>query len=176
MSLIYITGPTASGKSTICEKLDKMGYETYDTDKDGTRYWIDDTTGEATKEFKKDEAQDRLLMNKNKLGIPKSWLLKLKTQNVGKLVFICGTSPVDHSETGIFDKIFVLSIDEPTLINRIKTRTNNRYGKKPHQLESAAKWRQATIDRYKKLGAHEIDSKLPVDEIANRILEISRDK
>lgn len=35
MSLIYVTGPTAAGKSTICSYLKETGYEAYDTDEYG---------------------------------------------------------------------------------------------------------------------------------------------
>jgi dephospho-CoA kinase len=37
MPLIYITGPTGSGKSTICSELKAEGYETYDIDSEGVR-------------------------------------------------------------------------------------------------------------------------------------------
>ena len=37
MALNYITGPTGSGKSTICSELQRMGYTAYDTDNDGFR-------------------------------------------------------------------------------------------------------------------------------------------
>ena len=173
MPLIYITGPTASGKSTICERLRDLGYETYDTDKGGIRHWIDVKTGEPIKAFQKDEVYDKLWMNEHRLGLPKSWLEKLKVGSNGKLVFVCGTSPIDHSDMGIYDKIMLLNIDEETLIRRLKTRTNSQYGKKQRQFDNAVKWRQATINRYNQLGASEIDANQPIDEIVNKILSLA---
>lgn len=35
MSLIYVTGPTGAGKSTICSYLKETGHEAYDTDEYG---------------------------------------------------------------------------------------------------------------------------------------------
>jgi len=174
MPLIYITGPTASGKSTVCNKLRELGYETYDTDKGGIRYWLNEKTGEPIKAFKKGEIHDKFWMNQHRLGLPKSWLEKLKADSAGKVVFICGTSPIDHTDTGLYDKIIVLSIDEETLISRVKTRTDNNYGKNPRQLDKAVKWRQSTIDRYKQVGAYEIDSNLPVDKIVSKILSLTK--
>ena len=173
MPLIYITGPTASGKSSVCQKLRALGYETHDTDKGGIRYWIDTKTGEPVKAFQKGKAHDNLWMNEHKLGLPKSWLEKLKSEGADKPVFICGTSPIDHTESGIYDKIIVLNIDEVTQIKRIKTRTNNQYGKEKRQFDNAIKWRQATIDRYKQLGAYEIDGNQPINEIVNEILTLA---
>lgn len=174
MPLIYITGPTASGKSTVCEILGEKGYEAYDTDKDSIRHWIDSKTGEPLKPFQKGTIENKQWMNEHKLGLPKSWLEKLKADSADKLIFVCGTSPIDHADTGIFDKVIVLNIDEATLIKRVNERTNNQYGKDTRQLDNAIKWRQATIDRYKQAGAYELDASMPVYEIVDKVLALMK--
>jgi dephospho-CoA kinase len=35
MALIFITGISGAGKSTIAKELSRRGYEVYDTDEDG---------------------------------------------------------------------------------------------------------------------------------------------
>ena len=47
MPLIYITGPTASGKTTVGEALRAKSYEVHDTDEKGMRFWADRQTLES---------------------------------------------------------------------------------------------------------------------------------
>ena len=41
MSLIYITGISGSGKSTVLRELAKQGYEAHGVDEEGYADWID---------------------------------------------------------------------------------------------------------------------------------------
>jgi shikimate kinase len=170
MSLVYITGPTGSGKSTICQKLHDLGYESYDTDKEGIRYWLDPKTKEPIKVFKKGDPE---WFKEYKLGLPKDWLENLKSNGAQKPVFVCGTSPIDHTDSNLYNAAILLKIDEGTLIKRLADRDNSQYGKSPEQLKKAIKWRQGTIDRYRKTGAYEIDGTLSLNKVINQILAIT---
>lgn len=172
MSLIYITGPSGAGKSTVSVNLSKLGYKTYDTDNNNIRYWLDKATGEPLSPYKIGAEENTILLNDNNLGIPLKWLNKVKQEGADSITFICGTSPIDHTETGIYDKIILLIIDEKTLIYRLKNRVNNNYGKKPEQLEKAVKWHKETINRYRKLGAYEIDATQPLHTIVTKIVNV----
>jgi dephospho-CoA kinase len=46
MSLFYVTGTSGSGKSSVCERLSKLGFEAYDTD-ESVNDWYDRETGEV---------------------------------------------------------------------------------------------------------------------------------
>ncbi len=170
MALIYITGPTGSGKSTICLELGKLGYEVYDTDKDGIRKWLDPKSGKPVKDFIKNQSLDMKWLNDHQLGLPIDWLADLKSRAEKSNIYVCGTSPIDHTDKAIFDKIFVLVIDEAIQKQRITDRTNNQYGKDPEQLQKALKWREPTIDRYVENGAVELDGTLSVNQIVKKIL------
>jgi dephospho-CoA kinase len=153
MPLIYITGPTGSGKSTICSELNAKGYETYDTDSAGMRKIINHN------------GTDILALDLDKLET-------LKNNSTYKIIFICGTSANDLERPELFSKIFLLVINEKTQLKRILNRTNNQYGKEPHEQANALKWRDVQIEKYRQASAIEIDASWPLDEIIYKILSL----
>jgi hypothetical protein len=90
--------------------LRNLSYETRDTKENGIRYWIDLKTGGPIKTFQKSEPHDKQWLNDHKLGLSKSRLEKLKSDSAGKLIFVGGTSPIDHSESGLFDTIIWIDV------------------------------------------------------------------
>jgi hypothetical protein len=72
-------------------------------------------------------------LKNHRLGLSKDWLQNLKSQSGNKPIFICGTSPIDHTDSNLYDIIILLTIDENTLrhvlhieitINTVKTLNN----------------------------------------------------
>ena len=153
MPLIYITGPTGSGKSTICEELRAKGFSAYDTDEKEMR----------TLQF----IDDRQL-----LVLDEKVIRKIYSISESKPTFICGTSPNDLDFRELFAKIIVLTIEEAEQQSRIISRTNNSYGKEPHQLANALKWRSIQIEKYKSVGAIAINASQPIDKTVSQILSI----
>lgn len=155
MPLIYITGPTGSGKSTICKSLRDLGYKTYDTDDEGLRK-IQNVDG------------------KEMLSLDIDTVQSIHDTAGDDIIFICGTSATDLSAQNLFSRIILLNIDEAVQEQRILQRTNNQYGKKPHQLANALKWRQVQIEKYQKAGAITIDATQPIKDIIAQIINISK--
>lgn len=155
MPLIYITGPTGSGKSTICEALRQKGFEVYDTDDEGMR-------------------KAQTIDDKELLTLDLEYLQKLYDTANDRLVFICGTSPTDLDAKYQFSTIILLDINEDEQRYRILHRTNNKYGKEPHQLANALKWRQAQIDKYKNANAVVINATQKIDDITAQILSATK--
>ncbi len=151
MALNYITGPTGSGKSTICSELQRMGYTAYDTDNDGFRK-IEKIKGRELK------------------VLDLELIKQLKYRHNNEVAYVCGTSPNDLDAVDYFDNIFLLNINEEEQKKRIKNRTNNQYGEKEYQLANALKWRTIQIEKYKNAGAIVIDSSLPTETIINSII------
>lgn len=155
MPLIYITGPTGSGKSTTCEVLRARGFKTYDTDDEGMR-----------------KVQN--IGEKELLTLDVEALKKVYEGSEEGLTFVCGTSPTDLDAQELFSRIIVLEIDETEQKERILNRTSSKYGRQPHQLAASLKWRQAQIDKYKNAGATVVDATKPVYEIVDEIIAISQ--
>lgn len=45
MGLIYVTGASGAGKSTVRTELERHGYVAYDTDEDGLSRWFENRSG-----------------------------------------------------------------------------------------------------------------------------------
>ncbi len=151
MALNYITGPTGSGKSTICSELQRMGYTAYDTDNDGFRK-IEKIKGRELK------------------VLDLELIKQLKYRHNNEVAYVCGTSPNDLDAVDYFDNIFLLNINKEEQKKRIKNRTNSKYGKEDYQLANALRWRQVQIKKYQKAGAVVIDSTQPIETIINSII------
>jgi adenylate kinase family enzyme len=172
MPLIYITGPTGSGKSTICQELQSLGYEAYDTDDEGIRYWINKESGKPVEVRTKSVKHGHKWFSEHTVGLSSDWMenLKSKSDKEDKNIYICGITENDLDFVSSYSKVIILNIDEDIQHQRLINGTNSKYGKEPKQLSAAIKWRQSQIDKYKNAGAYEIDATLPVANVIKEIL------
>lgn len=150
MPLIYITGPTGCGKSTVCDVLRNEGHTAYDTDSSGMR-------------------KIALINGKELMALDIALLQKIHDTTGNEIVYICGTSPNDQDAFYLFSKIFLLIIDASEQKKRILQRTNSVYGKQPSQMIAAQKWRKPQIEKYINAGAIVIDATQPLEDIIAKI-------
>ncbi len=170
MPLIYITGPTASGKTTIGEVLAAKGYEVHDTDSAGMRYWADKITLEPVDSPQKNAIEDPGWHEDHIYALAEKPIQNLSYKAKDKIVFLVGVSPNDLNYKDLFSKIILLLIGEADQADRIKARTNHTYGKQPHQFAAAQKWRPIQIEKYRSAGAIEIDASKPLGRVVDQIL------
>ncbi len=60
---------------------------------------------------------------------------QLAEEGEERAVFLCGSIGNEHEVWGLFEKVFLLSIDEATMRHRLLTRTAHDFGRRPHELE-----------------------------------------
>jgi dephospho-CoA kinase len=173
MSLIYITGPTAAGKTTLGEALRAKGFEVHDTDDEGMRHWCDKFTKEPVDPPIKNALEDPHWHEDHIFTLSEEPVLKLYEKAKNKTIFLCGITQTDLDYKHLFSKIILLKIDEETQKHRIINRTNHNYGKPPHQFAAALKWRKPQIEKYQAAGAHEIDATKPLDQIVDEVLSFA---
>jgi hypothetical protein len=94
----------------------------------------------------------------------------LKNISTHKTIFICGTSANDLENPDLFSKILLLVINGKTQLKRILNRTNSQYGKEPHELAKALKWRDVQIEKYRQASAIEIDASQQIKIITRNII------
>lgn len=164
---VLITGTSGTGKSTIAAALRNRGHQAIETDYEHyIAYWEHVTTGQ------------RVLMPE---PIPTDWFAthhwKWDADTLGAVlerfegtVFVCGDSRNKADAFELFDKMFVLRLDDAALIERLTRRTNNPYGKAPEEREWAVADNAATVDQLVRAGATVIDAALPVDNLVDNIL------
>ncbi len=173
MPLIYITGPTGAGKSSLTELLIKEGFEAHDADIDICK-WYNRDSGKLAEYPKDPNLRPPGWQESHQFLMSEDLIKTIKSRSDNKTIFILGQSPNDiEMADKYFDKVLCLTIDESTMLKRLKKRTNNIYGKSPDQLEIIKKWYQPTIDRYRNYGATMIDASRPIESVRDAIIDNS---
>src|SRR4051812_29099481 len=112
MNNYLIEGISGTGKSAVCDELQKRGYKALEADQI-FGFYGDPTTGLPTNV----EHQLNWIWDKNKVA---------EILNKGEEdIFVCGGAMNQNNFTEYFSKIFTLHVDDETLKNRLLKRTNN---------------------------------------------------
>jgi dephospho-CoA kinase len=172
MALIYITGVSGCGKSTVQEALKRLGYTAYDVDDTALSGVFDNKTGERITMPPVNQRSPEWFATHSWLIIPEA-IKRLKSESIHRLVFLCGAARNDKDFWQLFDTVIWLDVSESTLRQRITERKDNDYGKSESELESILKWHKKATASYKKLGAHIIDANKSLDTVVGQILNIS---
>ena len=174
MSLFYITGPTAAGKTTVRDKLRDLGYEAHDTDENGICLHYSRKTGERI-EYPNDPAlrtPDWHADHEYKMSRDRIEELSLTAQS--KPVFLCGAALNDLELKEYFEKIICLVIDLESVKQRLGSRKTNSFGKAPDELVGIIERHDAVIDKYRAAGAVMVSTNKPERDVISDILEITQ--
>lgn len=174
MPLIYITGISGAGKSSVCAELKHRSYTAYDTDHDGIAFFYHNDTGEPITGSVTPEDRTPEWRKKHTWKAKREDVEKLVEEAQDKLVFLCGVTNNDADELwDLFAHVFALTLDEEALRHRIMNRPGGGFGKNPHEFSEVLRWQQTANEDYKKLGAILIDATKPVKEVVDEILSRS---
>src|SRR5262249_37857794 len=155
-TLIYVTGISGSGKTTVQAELTRRGYTAFDTDEDEIAQWTHKVNGAITPLLADAHRTPEFLLANEWRAEPEPVRL-LANESAGRTAFLCGHVGNEDEVWSYFDNVFQLSIDEATLRRRIATRTAHDFGRRPHELELLLAWHQIIDDHYLRLGATVID-------------------
>jgi broad-specificity NMP kinase len=150
MKRVLITGMSGVGKSAVADRLGELGYKVVDTDYNG--YFVIDERGE----YHWDVDRVRHL---------------LATEDVDVL-FLVGADDAQVHFYPSFDHIILLSAPLDVMVERLTSRTNNPFGKKPEELGKIL----ADLEMYepviRRSATHEIDASKPLDRVIDEILSV----
>ncbi len=171
MSLIFITGVSGSGKSTICEELNKRGYKAFDGDSGGLTVWQNKETGREIPWSEIDNTPEWYALHS--WNISRNKIQELARQYPDQTIFIGANTANEDEIRDLFSKIIYLDVSEEMLKKRIHERTNNNYGKKPHELARTLNYRPRKKEKYEKIGAIMVDADQPLDDVVDIVLKVS---
>ena len=157
MKTYLIEGLSGTGKTTVCEELNKRGHKAVDAD-EVFAHFVDPYTGAHS-----DEKTTYWMWDEEKFN-------EVVKGHREEPLFICGGATNQEDYKHHFDKTFTLHIDDDTLKHRILTRTNNDYGKEAKELEQQLEWNKGTIKYSKERGTTLIDATKSIEEVVDEIL------
>jgi hypothetical protein len=85
-------------------------------------------------------------------------------------LYVCGGAENELELADRFTHVFLLEIDEPTMLARVDTRRDNDWGRIGDTREYLRRRLPEIQDRLRAFGAMPIDARQPLDQVVNAIL------
>lgn len=167
MAAFLVIGRAGSGKTAVAKELFRRGFAAFDAD-DVPRLsaWIDLATGERT------TVHNAGIIDDTKVDW--LWDEKILTEFLAKYdgrdIFLCGGAGNDLVLHTHFDKTFVLSVDPTIQAERLRTRTDNDYGKHPQMIPKVIAQQAELVRRGTAAGTVSIDADAPISEVVDAIV------
>lgn len=176
MSLIFITGISTSGKSTIAKELVKRGHEAYDTEHSGMSAWYNKETGERAAEFGEMPERTKEWLDKHEWLISTERVAELskKAQAGNKPIFLCGGSANEPEIRTMCSAVIWLKTNEETIRQRVNNPRDHDYGTRPHELARAIQSNKEKEAEYQNDDAVMVDATQPVKSVVDEILKVTR--
>jgi shikimate kinase len=149
MKRVLLTGMSGTGKSSVIEEIRKRGFRAIDMDEsgwseydqDGNQQWCESRLQEAI-----DSAGNATL-------------------------FISGCAENQVKFYAQLTDIILLSAPAEVLEERLRTRTNNPYGKRPGELKEVLDYLETVEPLLRRGATYEIRTTLPLDQVVEEVLE-----
>jgi gluconate kinase len=154
-SNFLIEGASCSGKTTVCKELQRRGHQAINGDTE-LAYQGDPETGEPTNSHRHENHVWRVVT-----------VEALVANRDEAVTFFCGGSRNFAAFIHLFDAVFVLTIDEATLIRRLDQRPEDEWGAQPAERELTIRLHQAGTDTPSGIP---IDATQPVVCVVDEIL------
>jgi hypothetical protein len=168
MPLVWVTGSSGVGKSTVCALLKSCGELAVDADWEGYCHWFDRTSGQVV--TNPPDPVPAGWLERFGWKIDRAEVESLSKRTYNKTAFLCGTAENEEVVRDLFDHLICLVADNETIRNRLETRTTNAFGRHPEELAAALRWNDGAEARYQRLGATIIDGTRPPTEVVDSIL------
>lgn len=168
MSAVLITGCAGAGKSAIAAVLDRQGLACIDDDEDAfLARFVDTASGVVAEEPA--EPDFAWLSRHSWEWDPGRLDGLIRAAAVGTL-YLCGGADNQLELADRFTQVFLLEIDEFTMLARLDARQDNEWGRAGDSREYIRRLRPGYQDRLRASGAIPIDARQPLDQVVDAIL------
>jgi dephospho-CoA kinase len=164
MKRILLTGMSGTGKSTVIRELAARGYKAVDADGDEFSQWV---------EVESDASAEVTPVDGNRDWVWREGCIQelLSTEDTDVL-FVSGCAENMPKFFPQFDLIVLLSAPAPVIIERLRIRTTNQYGKRPEEVARVLSLVESIEPRLRRAAGYEIDTSSPLEEVMATLLEL----
>ena len=167
MSAVQITGCSGAGKTTIAAVLARRGLASIDADDHPLLAREVDLAGNVVEE---PAAPDFAWLSRHSWQWNPARLDELIQAAAPATLYVCGGAANELEPADRFTHVFLLEIDEPTMLARIDARQNNDWGRIGDTREYLRHKLPAVQDRLRASGAVPVDARQPLDQVVDAIL------
>src|SRR5271169_3890257 len=167
MSAVMITGCSGAGKTTIAAVLARRGLAAIDADDDPLLARSVDAAGHVADE---PEEPDFAWLSQHSWAWNPARLDELIRAAAPATLYVCGGADNQLELAGRFTQVFLLEIDERTMLARIDARQDNDWGRIGDTREYLRRKLPELQDRLRASGAIPIDARQPLDQVVDAIL------
>jgi dephospho-CoA kinase len=161
---VLITGISGVGKSTVTEALAARGHKSVDADTDEFSQWV--------------TVEDDAGIPGTPVEVDRDWMWRedridalLSNEDAGVL-FVSGCAANMGRFVPRFDHVVLLSAPAEVIVERLGTRTNNPYGKRPDEVARVLDLRDSVEPVLRNIAEHEIDTSASLDDIVTTLLRL----
>jgi dephospho-CoA kinase len=163
MKCVLITGMSGTGKSTLIGELRARGFNAIDFDSPEWSEWVDYvSTNESDSPVKPGRdwvwREDRVRT--------------VLSQEDGKTLFVSGCAINMSKFYPYFTHIVLLSAPAAVVLERLKCRTTNAYGKSSEEAARVLSLIQTVEPLLRKKASHEIDTSAPLKQVVETLLRL----
>jgi broad-specificity NMP kinase len=157
VTTVLVTGMSGTGKSTALAELARRGHRVVDTDDGG---WSEDVPAAGSTGIEQLWREDRIdaLLSEGRDGP----------------LFVSGCVANQGAFYPRFAAVVLLSVPEPVLLDRVAARTTNDFGKTDAERARILADLHEVEPVLRSGATAEIDTRIPVAEVADRIEAIAR--
>ena len=168
MSAVLITGSAGAGKSAVATVLERRGMACIDDDEDPFLSRFVDLTGAVVAE--EPDQPDSDWLSRHRWEWDPARLDELIRATEPETLYLCGGSDNQLELADRFTQVFLLEIDEPTMLARLDAREDNEWGRAGDSREYIRRLLPGYQDRLRDFGAVVIDARQPLDQVVDAIL------
>jgi adenylate kinase family enzyme len=167
MGAVQITGCSGAGKTTIAAELARQGLACIDADDDALLARSVDAAGHVVEE---PEVPDLAWLARHYWAWDPARLDELIAAAAPATLFVCGGAANELQLADRFTHVFLLEIDEPTMLARVDAREDNDWGRIGDTREHLRRFLPGYQARLRASGAIPIDARQPLDQVIAAIL------
>ena len=167
MSAVLIAGCSGAGKSTIAAVLARRGLACIDDDDDPFLARFVDPAGAVVEE---PAELDFAWLSRHSWAWDPARLDELIRAAAPATLYVCGGADNELELADRFTHVFLLEIDEATMLARLDVRRDNEWGRAGDSREYIRRLMPGYQDRLRAFGAIPIDARQPLGQVVDAIL------